>query len=297
MRRSQCKYIQEPLRKRFGHALRWFGALENLVSHHVQQAIDDARATLPQPQEPPSNPATPNRDDHTPDDDQAPNVQPTQGSVSSYLRQRCPICFGKVFARHAKYVTFPFFSSYTANADILFSTTVPDIIVCADANFTQKRLKKPTPGPPPPDVPRHHPDTVFLSRELVAEMATLVEAQRGGNASGAKATTNAEDDVEDSVEPGLKVPASVLDGCGKTFIAADEKREKASTKLFADTGLMALLCRHDIAIQLQRHPLAALYCNIYYKSVPNALQYIAPQIHCNTKLPTLQYYIRQAIKH
>lgn len=43
----------------------------------------------------------------------------------------------------------------------------------------------------------------------------------------------------------MKVPISVLDGCQESFTAADEKREKASTKFFADTGLMAMLCRHD----------------------------------------------------
>jgi hypothetical protein len=44
----------------------------------------------------------------------------------------------------------------------------------------------------------------------------------------------------------MHVPVSVLDGCGESFVAADEKREKASTHFFfTDTGLMALLCRHD----------------------------------------------------
>ncbi|KAJ7190076.1 hypothetical protein GGX14DRAFT_580179 [Mycena pura] len=36
----------------------------------------------------------------------------------------------------------------------------------------------------------------------------------------------------------------------RRFKAADEKREKASTKFFDDTGLMALLCRHDRVLWL-----------------------------------------------
>ncbi|KAF8835927.1 hypothetical protein BDN67DRAFT_992290 [Paxillus ammoniavirescens] len=48
----------------------------------------------------------------------------------------------------------------------------------------------------------------------------------------------------------MRVPASVLDGCGKSFMAADEKREKASTHFFADMGLMALLCWHDHVLWL-----------------------------------------------
>ncbi|KAG1781441.1 hypothetical protein EV702DRAFT_1177262 [Suillus placidus] len=40
----------------------------------------------------------------------------------------------------------------------------------------------------------------------------------------------------------MSVPVSVLDGCGESFTAADEKWEKAST------CLMGLLCRHDCVL-------------------------------------------------
>lgn len=55
---------------------------------------------------------------------------------------------------------------------------------------------------------------------------------------------------EDCYEEGMRVPVSVLNGCGESFVAADEKREKASTRFFTDTGLMALLCRHDCVLWL-----------------------------------------------
>jgi hypothetical protein len=42
----------------------------------------------------------------------------------------------------------------------------------------------------------------------------------------------------------------VLDGCNDSFVAADERRMKASTLFFADTGLMALICRHDRVLWL-----------------------------------------------
>lgn len=50
---------------------------------------------------------------------------------------------------------------------------------------------------------------------------------------------------DDYVEAGMKIPVSVLDECGSSFVAADEKREKASTQFFSDTGIMSFLCRHD----------------------------------------------------
>ena len=54
----------------------------------------------------------------------------------------------------------------------------------------------------------------------------------------------------DGFEGPMKVSTSVLDECYESFLAADEKRQKASTQLFTDTGLMALLCRHDRVLWL-----------------------------------------------
>ena len=61
-------------------------------------------------------------------------------------------------------------------------------------------------------------------------------------ATKATRTTHPRNDQEDGFEDGMKVPTSVLNDCGDSFKAADEKREKASMQFFADTGLMALLC-------------------------------------------------------
>lgn len=124
-----------------------------------------------------------------------------------------------------------------------FRTDAPDVIVCVDGNFTQKRLKKKVDSP---DAPRHHPATAFLSRELVAEMAKEVERMRAAPST----VVSSPDTANDTVEAGMRVPTSVLDSCSHSFIAADEKREKASTQVFSDTGLMALLCRHDRVLWL-----------------------------------------------
>jgi hypothetical protein len=51
--------------------------------------------------------------------------------------------------------------------------------------------------------------------------------------------------AEDRYKAGMDVPTSVLNGCNDPFVAADEKREKASIQFFVDMGLMALLCRHN----------------------------------------------------
>ncbi|KAI6127276.1 hypothetical protein F5141DRAFT_1250334 [Pisolithus sp. B1] len=109
-----------------------------------------------------------------------------------------------------------------------------DCIVCLDACFTQKRTKNPqnsaTHDPPNPT------NTVFIPESEVKSM----EIHR-----------NAVHHLQgDSFEDGMRVPISVLDGCGDSFHAADEKQKKASTNFFADTGLMALLCCHDHVLWL-----------------------------------------------
>ncbi|KAG1771590.1 hypothetical protein EV702DRAFT_1048940 [Suillus placidus] len=69
---------------------------------------------------------------------------------------------------------------------------------------------------------------------------------RGHKRKRPAATEEEGDDYED----GMRVPISVLDGCGDSFLAADEKRKKASTQFFADTGVMAMLCRHNRVLWL-----------------------------------------------
>lgn len=47
-----------------------------------------------------------------------------------------------------------------------------------------------------------------------------------------------------------KVPDAALDECERSYKAADEKKEKTHGPKFDDTGLMALVCRHDIVLFL-----------------------------------------------
>jgi hypothetical protein len=43
----------------------------------------------------------------------------------------------------------------------------------------------------------------------------------------------------------MALPDDTLDDCEKTFIAVQSHIAKTSDAIFADTALMALLCRHD----------------------------------------------------
>ncbi|KAF8832986.1 hypothetical protein BDN67DRAFT_917799, partial [Paxillus ammoniavirescens] len=129
---------------------------------------------------------------------------------SDYLRARCPLCFGGNDWRKAQ------------SPDQLV-----DCIVCVDACFTQKRLKNPrgAEGDDPPN-----PITsFFVPTEVVDEMESLAEKCHTRGHSG---RVIAPDGIEDVVEEGMRVPVSVPDGCRQSFIAADERWEKASTQFF-----------------------------------------------------------------
>lgn len=95
----------------------------------------------------------------------------------------------------------------------------------------------------------------------------------------------------DAMEPGMSLPTSVLDDCGNSFIAADEKREKASTQFFADTGIMSLLCRHDrclFAVNMthkgeRQHYALALIKEFFKHIPPNATFGLLYDIACQLK--------------
>ncbi|KAF9231673.1 hypothetical protein BU15DRAFT_90847 [Melanogaster broomeanus] len=152
------------------------------------------------------------------------NTQP-----SEYLRSRCPLCFGGKDWRQRR----------DPSNDI-------DLIVCVDACFTQKRSRNArndvTNDPPNPT------QTIFISEFDVKAMEAHVEDCRRVNGGRKRSRVLAANG--DGYENGMKIPMSVLDACGDSFVAADEKREKASTRYFADTGLMAMLCRHDRVLWL-----------------------------------------------
>jgi hypothetical protein len=86
---------------------------------------------------------------------------------------------------------------------------------------------------------KFHP-SIFLTESEVHSMENYVNQHRA-----ARPANISQGSCHDGYEGPLKVPASVLDGCSESFTAADERRQKASTQFFSDTGLMAILCRHD----------------------------------------------------
>ena len=109
----------------------------------------------------------------------------------------------------------------------------------------------------------------------------------------------------------MKLPESILNVCGESFLAADEKREKASTARYADTGVMAATCRHDVPLfavnmtsagEKQHYGLALI--DQVFTEIPDHVRVgvmydIGCQVHCSCKkwgfLPELRERIEWAV--
>lgn len=127
-----------------------------------------------------------------------------------------------------------------------------DALVSLDGNFQQKRCKGER------DPPRQHPQSVFLDEHYEQSVEANVDALRNRQPrhtprqpdNGEAPDTRTQAGLVSDRVAGMSLADEILDECESSFKAADEKREKASTSYFSDTGLMALLCRHDRVLWL-----------------------------------------------
>ncbi|KAF9504260.1 hypothetical protein BS47DRAFT_1368918 [Hydnum rufescens UP504] len=163
---------------------------------------------------------------------------------SIYLQSRCPLCFG------------------CNNAEI--GGLMVDSIVCIDANFQLKRQRdldrrvgyQGETGTQDPHITS--PRMIELSQEALEAWEQKVQGirpgrgePRAGQKHKAHEAVEREDlqaEEGDKVERNLNMPNSTYRACGESFIAADGDQIKALTQYFSDTGVLAMLCRHDIPI-------------------------------------------------
>lgn len=112
------------------------------------------------------------------------------------------------------------------------------MLVCLDGNFDHRRLKHAGSG----DQPVLGAFSYILTQEEVGRTKLYVE-----QATGKRKKVFADDEAADpeAIEPGLALPNHIYSGCKKRFFAADEDNKKAEASVFSDTGLMAMVCRHD----------------------------------------------------
>jgi len=254
---------QGSLRRRFGVALMWFNSLQAATTSHTDKVLLCVRKLItelddgiqqPAPSETPSasHACSGHRTTVEVEEEEDPTVEveEDQGSSGANLPQgsrkrprastELPFPEPPPRTRPSDYLRFIFILySYPSSQH----PSRPDAIVCVDACFTQKHNQQIR------DPARRHPRTVFIAEADAQHMENYVDNIRPAKPRNKKKKANSSTDEstleEDGYEGPLRVPTSVLDGCERSFLAADEQREKASTQFFASTALMAMLCRHD----------------------------------------------------
>ncbi|KAJ6606679.1 hypothetical protein DFH09DRAFT_1067431 [Mycena vulgaris] len=266
---------KESMRRQFSHSLEWYTHLRHRVDAYIDQTLEATRkyrptaVADPSGTPPPSTPGSPGSPPTMPLQHQVPASpqrlwcapphwrgrpppsSPTRAQLKKRKRDPTP---------EPEPNPFPDPPPRTRPRLIHNVTAVSDIKVCVDACFTQKKNKG------EPDPPKSHPYTHFVPETESDLMEKYVDAVRSTKPSkrtrkGKRSATVEDDpnvlvvvhsdDEDDGYEhPTLLVPRSILNGCEASFKAADEKWEKASTKLYDNTGLMALLCRHDRVLWL-----------------------------------------------
>ncbi|KAG8924039.1 hypothetical protein FRC02_010683 [Tulasnella sp. 418] len=133
----------------------------------------------------------------------------TYGECPRFLQDRCPLCFaGRYFGKSP-------------------SMEGSDIQVSVDANFSNRHARSSG------ESPEFYDPTYFISKSKVDTVGDRI-------ASARKAP------IRPTYVP--KVDDASVDSCERSFQAANEAAAKTKGAKFDDTGLTALVCRHDIPL-------------------------------------------------
>ncbi|KAK7454576.1 hypothetical protein VKT23_011328 [Stygiomarasmius scandens] len=312
---------QDPLRRRFGNCLLWFNSLQDAIRIRLRSDLERIRtdllelpidahfrgahglpaagvrgvtmssetstitdSTQQKRKHCKKSPrvGTVNAHDHQNPDNRSP------ARASTYLRSRCPLCFGG---------TTPANAAEQEQAG-------PHVLVTLDACFTHKHNKQSYRDPP-----HLHPDTMYLPEDDIKKWEALVNEARPSKPSKRpkqQATEPLQED--DHYEHGMRVPKSALDGCLGSFTAAQETITSASGEKFDKTADAGMFCQHDVALFMvainspgeRQHYMLALIAELFKHILDNWNVGILYDIGCQTerscrKWGFLKEYLRRII--
>ncbi|KAH7905288.1 hypothetical protein BJ138DRAFT_1017919 [Hygrophoropsis aurantiaca] len=130
------------------------------------------------------------------------------GCAASILQQRCPACFG-----HSLWGR-----KLVQGGDVVH--------VASDGNFHHRHRRSAGDSPP------FYDPVYVLPKHQVDAVGSRIERLRKRPPRAYKSP----------------IPDEALDQCERTYEAVDGKKQKAAMDSFDDTGVMALICRHDIPL-------------------------------------------------
>ncbi|KIJ59524.1 hypothetical protein HYDPIDRAFT_100539, partial [Hydnomerulius pinastri MD-312] len=231
------KTVQDPFRCGLGFAVQWYDVLQVQVEYKLETAIQACRDRIKSFKIPSASPHHPMP--HTPDQQSfTPNPQRlvtpshpappfplpasdagsnhslqltsslTPGSCAPILVQRCPACFGGT----------TFGQSLSIDGG--------DIHVATDGNFHHHHRRSAG------DSPSFYEPAYFLPKGQIDAVGAHIDKQRKKPLKAHKGP----------------ILDEAIDSCESSYEAADGKKQKTSMDSFDDTGLMVLICCHDIPL-------------------------------------------------
>ncbi|KIJ09255.1 hypothetical protein PAXINDRAFT_17653 [Paxillus involutus ATCC 200175] len=201
--------IQEPFRHSLGHAIQWYDILQVEVENCVQSTLEQCRQRV---QEARPVQLKVQSDGHfqTILDPHACTAEPPVPNLCAMLLvQWCPTCFG------GNIVGRPLLDG-------------GDIHVATDSNFHHRHRHQRSAG----DCPPFYDPAYFLPKAQVDAVGHHISKARKRQPKKHQAL----------------VPDKAIDQCETSYEAADGKKQKAAMDSFDDTGIMALICHHDIPL-------------------------------------------------
>ncbi|EMD39021.1 hypothetical protein CERSUDRAFT_47795 [Gelatoporia subvermispora B] len=244
----------DPFRRPLGFAIQWYDSVRVLISRTVDDTIESARQAIAAHErlDEPAVPSMPSGvscgtstppfitsrtlpntsktlpippSDHLPPSE-APSQMPPSSTpgvhhdptrqrrtqCSSFLQRRCPACFG-------------------GSAWGRTLADGGDIVVAVDGNFSHRHLRTSGEG-----LDFYNPE-YFVPKAKVDSVGTRIDELRKSNKKSKRTYVP-------------KVPDEAVDACENGHEAANEQKAKTNGDRFDDTGIMALVCGHDIPIFL-----------------------------------------------
>jgi len=154
------------------------------------------------------------------------NLDPTQSteqrpltSISTTSEQRCPGVCASILIQRCPAC----FAGHTFGRPL---SDGGDIHVATDGNFHHRHRRSAGSSPP------FYDPAYFLPKTQVDEVGRRIERARKRPPRHRHA----------------EVPDEAIDQCESSYEAADGNKQKAAMDCFDDTGIMALICRHDIPL-------------------------------------------------
>ncbi|KAF8452432.1 hypothetical protein L210DRAFT_3383491, partial [Boletus edulis BED1] len=205
--------VQEPFRRALGRAIQWFDVLQVELDRHFESIMSHCRQRITQ-----------HTNEHPPERTQNSSTASDPRFVRDSDHPEDPNPVSDRFCDAQLIQRCPACFGGTAFGRPLADGA--DIHVATDGNFHHRHRRSAG------DSPAFYQPRYFLPKSQVDAVGKRLEQARKRPSGSRKA----------------RVPDEAVDNCESTYEAADGHKQKTSMESFDDTGVMALICRHDIPL-------------------------------------------------